>query len=194
MAIRSTITIWRGRAPTSCSSIYFATIRATSRSIRRSRPISAHTSRRCWQCGARTIRSSCPRAPKRSSVTSQRGRPILRHWAFRFGDACRRDRVGDPRFSCGIGGGSHAPARTLRRSHPWERAGGKPLVREQARSGCETGLLPTEMDWRHLPNNLHAEQEAGLDREDRASTTAEGLGFFFVNTRLLRQPRRGRGI
>jgi pimeloyl-ACP methyl ester carboxylesterase len=55
----------------SCNSTYSATIRATSRCIRPSRRISAPTSRRCWRCGARTIRSSCPRAPKRSSATSR---------------------------------------------------------------------------------------------------------------------------
>ena len=54
----------------SCSSTYLATIRATSRCIRPSRRISGPTSRRSWRCGARMIRSSCPRAPKRSSATS----------------------------------------------------------------------------------------------------------------------------
>jgi pimeloyl-ACP methyl ester carboxylesterase len=43
--------------------------RATLRSIRYSRATSAPASRRCLRCGARTIRSSSRRAPKRSSAT-----------------------------------------------------------------------------------------------------------------------------
>ena len=70
-AIRSTISIWPGPAPTRCSSTCSATTRATSRSTRPSRAISAPTSRRSWRCGARTIRSSCRRAPRRSSATSR---------------------------------------------------------------------------------------------------------------------------
>jgi pimeloyl-ACP methyl ester carboxylesterase len=49
----------------------FGTTRATSRCIPNSRPIFASTSRRFWQLGARTIRFSCRRAPRRSSVTFQ---------------------------------------------------------------------------------------------------------------------------
>ena len=69
-AIRSTISIWRDRAPMSCSSTCSATTRATSRSIRPSRNISAHTSRAFSPCGARTIPSSC--------------RPVLRHSSATF--------------------------------------------------------------------------------------------------------------
>src|SRR5438445_1390943 len=38
-----------------------------SRCTRRSRNTSARTGRRCWRCGARTFRSSCRPAPRRSS-------------------------------------------------------------------------------------------------------------------------------
>jgi len=54
----------------------FGTTRATSRCTRNSKPISASTSRRFWRCGARTIRSSCQRAPRHSSATS-RGRKCV---------------------------------------------------------------------------------------------------------------------
>src|SRR5580658_8641169 len=54
----------------SCSSTCSATTRAMWRSTRPSSNISEPTSRRCWRCGARTTRSSCHRAPRRSSATS----------------------------------------------------------------------------------------------------------------------------
>ena len=69
--IRSTISIWPVQAPTTCSSTCSATTRATSRCIRNSRNTSGPTSRRSWRCGARTIRSSCRPAPRRSSATSR---------------------------------------------------------------------------------------------------------------------------
>ena len=68
---RSTTSTWRGRAPTRCSSTCSATTRATSRSIRSFRSTSAPTSRHSWRRGARTIRSSCRPAPRRSSATSR---------------------------------------------------------------------------------------------------------------------------
>ena len=49
----------------------FATTKATSRSIRNSKTISANTSRRFWPHGARTIRSFCRRVRKRSNATSR---------------------------------------------------------------------------------------------------------------------------
>ena len=67
---RWTTSIWLGLALTSCSSTCSATTRATSRSTRPSRRTSAPTSRRFSQCGARTIRFSCRRAPRHSSATS----------------------------------------------------------------------------------------------------------------------------
>ena len=48
------------------SSICSAITRATSRSIPNSRSISGRSGRRSWPCGARTIRFSCPTAPRRS--------------------------------------------------------------------------------------------------------------------------------
>ena len=66
---RSTISTSRGRALTRCSSICSAITRAMSRCTRRSRIISGPTSRRCSRSGARTIRSFCRRAPRRSSAT-----------------------------------------------------------------------------------------------------------------------------
>jgi pimeloyl-ACP methyl ester carboxylesterase len=65
----STISIWRDRGRTRCSSTSSATTRATSRSIRCSKPISGSTSRRSWRSGAATIRSSSRPAPRLSSAT-----------------------------------------------------------------------------------------------------------------------------
>jgi pimeloyl-ACP methyl ester carboxylesterase len=55
-------------ATTTFSSTSSATTRATSRSIPNSRTTSATSDRRSLRCGARTIRSSCRQAHKRSSA------------------------------------------------------------------------------------------------------------------------------
>src|SRR5215813_7112736 len=67
---RSILSTWAGRVRPSFNSTCSGTTRATLRSTRLSRSISAPTSRPCWRCGARTTRSSCPRGPRRSSATS----------------------------------------------------------------------------------------------------------------------------
>ena len=54
---------------TKCSSTCSATTRAMWRCTRHSSNISVRTSRRFWRCGARTTRSFCRRAPRRSSAT-----------------------------------------------------------------------------------------------------------------------------
>ena len=72
MVRTSTTFIWPVPVQMTCSSTSSATTRATSRCIRHSRNISARTSRRCWRRGARTIRSSCRPAPRRSSGTIPR--------------------------------------------------------------------------------------------------------------------------
>src|SRR5215510_9242084 len=69
--IRSTTSISHDLAPMKCSSTCSATTRATSRCIRNSRPIFASTSRRFWQLGARTIRSSCRLVRRHSNATYQ---------------------------------------------------------------------------------------------------------------------------
>jgi pimeloyl-ACP methyl ester carboxylesterase len=69
MARISTTSIWLVPVQMKCSSTSSATTRATSRCIPNSRPIFASTSRRFWHRGARTIRFSFRRAPRRSSVT-----------------------------------------------------------------------------------------------------------------------------
>jgi pimeloyl-ACP methyl ester carboxylesterase len=51
------------------SSTSSATTGATSRCTRHSRPTSASTSRRFWRCEAKTTRSFCRPAPRRSSAT-----------------------------------------------------------------------------------------------------------------------------
>jgi pimeloyl-ACP methyl ester carboxylesterase len=70
MGARWMIIIWHARERTRHSSTCSSTMPATSLSILTSTPIFEITSRRFWRCGARTIRSSCPREPKRSSATS----------------------------------------------------------------------------------------------------------------------------
>lgn len=65
----STISIWRDQAPTRCSWICSATIKAMSHSTRPSRPTSEHTGRRSSRSGVRTTRSSCRQVPRHSSAT-----------------------------------------------------------------------------------------------------------------------------
>jgi pimeloyl-ACP methyl ester carboxylesterase len=67
--IRSIASISHVPAPMKRSLIFSPTIRPTSRGTRNSRPISASTSRRSWGFGARTIRSFCLWAQRRSSET-----------------------------------------------------------------------------------------------------------------------------
>jgi pimeloyl-ACP methyl ester carboxylesterase len=79
------IIIWRVPALMKSSLTSLATTRATSHCTRHSRNISARTSRRFWRCGARTIRSSCRRALRRSSATflaqsSASWTPATSHW------------------------------------------------------------------------------------------------------------------
>jgi pimeloyl-ACP methyl ester carboxylesterase len=81
----SIIFIWRVPARMTCNSISSATTRATSRCIRHSRNISARTSRRFWRYGARTTRSFCRPAPRRSSGTilarlSDSSMPVISPW------------------------------------------------------------------------------------------------------------------
>ena len=59
---------WAGPARPSCSSTCSGITRAMSRSTRPFRNIFAPTSRPSWRCGARTIRSSCRKGPRRSSA------------------------------------------------------------------------------------------------------------------------------
>jgi pimeloyl-ACP methyl ester carboxylesterase len=64
-----TTSTWRVPAQMKFSSICSATIRATSRFTRNSRPISASTNRRSWRFGARTTPSSCRRVRRPSGAT-----------------------------------------------------------------------------------------------------------------------------
>ena len=85
MVRTSTTFIWPVPAQMRCSSIYSAITRATSRSIRHSRNTSALTSRRFWRCGARTTRSLCRLAPRRSNGTilarlSASSTPVTSPW------------------------------------------------------------------------------------------------------------------
>ena len=85
---RSTISIWPGRAPMTCSSTCSATTRAMSRSIRPSRNISAPTSRPSGGVGQE--RPVLPAAGRRGIQARHpaRGRPLLRHRPFRAGNPC----------------------------------------------------------------------------------------------------------
>ena len=67
MVRTSTIFIWPVPARMKCNSISSAITRATSHCIRHSRNTSETTSHRFWRRGARTIRSLCRPAPRRSS-------------------------------------------------------------------------------------------------------------------------------
>ena len=69
MVRTSTTFSWPVPAQMRCSSTFSAITRATSRCIRHSRNTSALTGRRFWRCGAKTIRSLCRLAPRRSSGT-----------------------------------------------------------------------------------------------------------------------------
>ena len=80
-----------------CSSTSSATTRATSHCIRHSRNTSGRASRRFWRYGARTTRSFCRLAPRRSSATILARLSASRHRPLRVGNACPRDRRKHPR-------------------------------------------------------------------------------------------------
>ena len=67
---RSILRCWRGAAMTRFNLTCFWITRATSRSTRNFRNISAPSGRPCSLSGARTIRSSCRRAPRHSGATT----------------------------------------------------------------------------------------------------------------------------
>src|SRR6266566_674385 len=68
MGCRWTTSTWRAEAPTRFSSTCWVTTKPTSHSTRLFNATSAPTGRRCWRCGARTIRFSCQPVLKRSSA------------------------------------------------------------------------------------------------------------------------------
>jgi pimeloyl-ACP methyl ester carboxylesterase len=75
-----------------------AITKATSPYIPHFRPISVHTSHHFWRHGARTIRSFCRRARRRSSATILARLFAASTPVIRLGNACPRDRGEHPRF------------------------------------------------------------------------------------------------